>query len=183
MDDAKDLQDGHSLIYFQHIRTQVQLICSSITTVLSQYITRFIRLGREWYRTYVCTTRGLFFFCGWRSRRKVRDEKVIRHGGKIPGAQLARLALYVISVISGLCCSYLRWPSAADLRSTDLRAPCLHLALGHTGRCHTRYFIVCSLTRLLPQWINRTHVPAAHIWATWVVTIGQRLEHEPSVLV
>lgn len=85
--------------------------------------------------SYVCTTRGLFFFCGWRSRRKVRDEKVIRHVGKIPGAQLARLTLYVISVISGPCCSYLRWPSAADLRSTDLRAVCLHLALGHTGRC------------------------------------------------
>lgn len=53
MADAKNVQGDHSLIYFQHIRTQVQLIFSFIFTVFSQYITRFIRLGREWYRMYV----------------------------------------------------------------------------------------------------------------------------------
>lgn len=131
----------HSFIFniFVH---KYKLIFSFITTVFSQYITRCIRLGREWYRMYVCTTRGLFFFCGWRSRWKVRDGKVIRHGGKIPGAQLARLALYVISVISGPWCSYLRWPSVHW-------PPCSVLAscTGTHGKvrsrdtkCHPRYF-------------------------------------------
>lgn len=61
--DAKNVQGDHSLIYFQHILTQVQLtrIFSFITTVFSQYITRCIRLGREWYG--MCVLHVLLVAC------------------------------------------------------------------------------------------------------------------------